>query len=104
MTTSTTIKTTIPLILKRNNKTARVFAPVPPPEEMNPLGKGQRPTKKALALANALMLERKLMDGTYRSLAEARRKLGFTRSIQDRLFRLLALPPEEMERILFETY
>ena len=73
-------------------------------EEMNPLGKGQRPTKKALALANALMLERKLMDGTYRSLAEARRKLGFTRSIQDRLFRLLELPPEEMERILFETY
>ena len=35
---------------------------------------------------------------------ERRAQAGFTRSIQDRLFRLLELPPEEMERILFETY
>lgn len=97
---STTVK--IPLKLVFNSKASKVLLPAT--EEPAPLPKGQRPTKRAIALANALTLERKLMDGTFRSLADARRQLGFTRGIQNRVFRLLDLPPEEMAKILFETY
>lgn len=98
----TTTTTSIPLKLVFNSRTCKVLVPVPagPP----PLEKGKRPTKRAIALANALKLEQMLMDGTFHSLAEARNKLGITKGISDRLFKLLDLPPAEMEKILFETY
>lgn len=77
---------------------------VPATGEPAPVEKGKRATKRAIALANALKLEQMLMDGSFRSLAEARNRLGITKSITDRLFKLLDLTPEEMEKVLNETY
>ena len=66
--------------------------------------KGQRPTKRAQRLANALWLEGKLLTGVYLSLRDARHALGLSKGITDHMFKLLQLPPDEMERILEETY
>lgn len=66
--------------------------------------KGQRPSKRAQRLANALWLEGKLLMGVYGSLRDAQHALGLSKGITDHMFKLLQLPPDEMERILEETY
>ncbi len=61
------------------------------------------PTLRAIRMANALMLERILGTGQFRSPAALAGKLGINRTVISDLLKMLNLPPEEIERILFET-
>ncbi len=54
-------------------------------------------------MANALMLERILGTGQFKSPAALAAKLGISRSVVSELLGMLNLPPAEIERILFET-
>lgn len=45
-----------------------------------------------------------LHDGVFPSVEAAMRALGITRMMRTRLFRALDMPPEEMARVLAETY
>lgn len=62
-----------------------------------------RPTVRAVRMANALMLERILGTGQFRSPAELASKLGISRSVISDLLSMLDFPPAVMEEILFET-
>ncbi len=64
---------------------------------------GAAPTLRAIRMANALMLERILGTGQFRSPAALAGKLGINRTVISDLLNMLNLPPEEIERILFET-
>ncbi len=63
----------------------------------------QAPTTRAIRMANALMLERILGTGQFKSPAALAAKLGISRSVVSELLGMLNLPPAEIERILFET-
>ncbi len=63
-----------------------------------------RPTTDAIRMANAIMLERILGTGQFRSPAALAERLGINRSVFSKLLSLLNLPPAEIERRLFETY
>lgn len=62
-----------------------------------------RPTTRAIRMANALMLERILGSGQFRSPAALASRLGISRSIISNLLAVLNLPPSEIEHVLFET-
>lgn len=100
---SNTQKTKLPFTMVRSSKVNKILVPKPLDSE-RPKKKGQRPTKRAQRLANALWLEGKLLTGVYLSLRDARHALGLSKGITDHMFKLLQLPPDEMERILEETY
>lgn len=74
------------------------------PDMPEPLKKGQRPTKRAIRLANAIMLEKKLAAMGTRSLRQASEQLGVSTGVLRRVLRMLALTPEEMQREIFATY
>ncbi len=61
------------------------------------------PTTDAIRMANAIMLEKILGTGRFRSPAALAKKLGISRSVFSKLLNLLNLPPAEIERRLFET-
>lgn len=62
-----------------------------------------RPTTRAIRMANALMLERILGSGQFRSPAALASRLGISRSVISDLLAMLNLPPSEIEHVLFET-
>ncbi len=68
------------------------------------LRKGQRPAKSAVTMANALLFEHDLMTGRFKSVREARKAYGITRGVSQRFFRLLNLPPAQIEALLDEVY
>ncbi len=68
------------------------------------LRKGQRPAKSAVTMANALLFEHDLMTGRFKSVREARKAYGITRGVSQRFFKLLNLPPKEIEAILYGVY
>lgn len=75
-----------------------------PPGGRKLLRRGERPTPRAICLANALRIEELLGAGVFSSPADMARALGLSRSlIYDRLS-LLNLPPAEIERVLFEVH
>ncbi len=63
------------------------------------------PTTRAIRMANALMLERILGTGQFKSPAALAAKLGISRSVVSELLRMQNLPPAgiEMTKVLFET-
>ena len=61
------------------------------------------PTTEAIRMANAILLEKILGTGQFRSPAALAEKLGINRSVFSKLLNLLNLPPAEIERRLFET-
>lgn len=65
---------------------------------------GQRPTSRAIRMANALMLERLLGTGQFASASELARCIGVQKHLLSDLLALLNMPVEEIERWLFETY
>lgn len=98
-----TVATEIPVSLRYTSRASKELftgADCVPPA----VPKGQRPTARARRMANALWLEGLLLQGTFPSLTAARNALGLTKALTDQMFKMLDLPPEEMERILFETY
>ncbi len=68
------------------------------------LRKGQRPAKSAVTMANALLFEHDLMTGRFKSVREARKAYGITRGVSQRFFKLLNLPPKEIEALLEGVY
>lgn len=94
---------TLRVRLAVDSKTRRVLVPVDEDLE-RALPKGKRPTKRAVRLANALLLESLLMQGVFSSVEEAMEAFGLTRFMRTHFFRVLDLPPEEMARVLAETY
>lgn len=89
--------------LSVDSKTRRVLVPVDESLEAA-LPKGKRPSKRAVRLANALLLESLLMQGVFSGVEEAMDALGLTRFMRTHYFRVLDLPPDEMARVLAETY
>ncbi len=74
------------------------------PEPKNVLKKGERPAKRAVAMANALMFEHALLVGRYPSVTEACKAYGITRRTASRFFRLLNQRPEKIAATLDEMY
>ncbi len=68
------------------------------------LRKGQRPAKSAVTMANALLFEHDLMTGRFKSVREARKAYGITRGVSQRFFKLLNLPPAQIEALLNKMY
>lgn len=66
--------------------------------------KGQRPTSRAIRMANALMLERLLGTGQFASASDLARRIGIGKHLLSDRLALLNMPVEEIERWLFETY
>lgn len=96
-TTSTEI---IKLALRRNSKSRLVLTEPEPPS----LKKGNRPTKRAIRMANALVLEQKLHAGEFRSLTDVCDTFGITRMVLSKTLDMLDHTPEEISSILRETY
>ena len=68
------------------------------------LKKGCRPTKRAIRMANALVLEHKLHAGEFRSLTDVCDTFGITRMMLSKTLDMLDHSPEEIATILRETY
>ncbi len=66
-------------------------------------GEGQRPTKRAIRMANAIMMERILTSGRFSSAREFSEALGVSQPVVSNALKMLNLPPDEIERILFEV-
>lgn len=95
---------TMSFSLGLNAKGGKELRPCAPGVQSPVLKKGHRPSKRAVHLANALMVERMLHDGVFPSVEAAMQSLGITRMMRPRLFRALDMSPEEMARVLEETY
>lgn len=65
---------------------------------------GNRPTIRAIRMANALMLEQLLGTGQFASASELARCIGIQKHLLSDLLALLNMPVKEIERWLFETY
>ena len=96
-TTSTEV---IKLALRRNSKSRLVLTEPEPPS----LKMGNRPTKRAIRMSNALRLEQMLYAGQFRSLADIRMTYGITRMVLAKTLDMLDHTPEEIADILRETY
>ena len=96
-TTSTEV---IKLALRRNSKSRLVLTEPEPPS----LKMGNRPTKRAIRMANALVLEQKLHVGEFRSLTDVCDTFGITRMVLSKTLDMLDHTPEEISSILRETY
>ncbi len=68
------------------------------------LRKGQRPAKAAVTMANALLFEHDLMTVRFKRVREARKAYGITHGVSQRFFKLLNLPPKEIEELLEGVY
>lgn len=99
-----TATNSVPLSLVFNSKGAKTLISRQPDDTRPALAKGQRPSKRAIRLANALMVEQMLHEGAFPSVEAAMRALGITRSMRTCLFRTLDMSPQEMERVLNERY
>ena len=91
---------TIKLALRRNSKSRLVFTEPEPPS----LKMGNRPTKRAIRMANALVLEQKLHSGELRSVTDVCDTFGITRVVLSKTLDMLDHSPEEIATILRETY
>ena len=90
----------IKLALRRNSKSRLVLTEPEPPS----LKMGNRPTKRAIRMANALVLEQKLHAGEFRSLTDVCDTFGITRMVLSKTLDMLDHTPEEISSILRETY
>ncbi len=90
---------TIKLALRLNSKSRLVLTQPKPPS----LKKGCRPTKRAIRMANALVLEQMLHAGQFRSLADIRMTYGITRMVLATPHDMLDHTPQEISSILRET-
>jgi len=61
------------------------------------------PTKRAIRMANAIMLERLLVTGKYGSATHLAKLIGVSQPHVTQMLNLLNLPPAEIEAILFEA-
>lgn len=61
------------------------------------------PTKRAIRMANAIMLERLLVTGKYGSATHLAKLIGVSQPHVTQLLNMLNLSPAEIEAILFET-
>lgn len=96
-TTSTEV---IKLALRRNSKSHLVLTEPEPPS----LKMGNRPTKRAIRMANALVLEHKLHSGALRSLTNHCDTFGITLLVLYKTLDMLDHTPEKIGTILRETY
>lgn len=65
---------------------------------------GNRPTSRAIRMANALMLEQLPGTGQFASASELARCIGIQKHLLSDLLALLNMPVKEIEKWLFETY
>ena len=66
-------------------------------------GAGQRPTTRAIRMANAILMERILTSGKFSSAHQFSMALGVSQTLVCNALKMLNLPPDEIERILFEV-
>ncbi len=65
--------------------------------------RGQRPTMRAICMANAMKLERLLLSGSFESIRAMARALHLPHYILYRRLHMLNQAPEQIEELLFET-
>ncbi len=85
---------------RRNSKSRLVLTQPKPPSQK----KGNRPTKRAILMANAFVLEQMLHAGQFRSLTDVCDTFGITRMVLSKTLDMLDHTPEEISAILRETY
>ncbi len=92
----------IPIIRERYGRTTLSMRVRTQEDEMlsNAAGPGRRPTARAIRMANAIQMERLLTTGKFGSASQLSRMIGVS---QPHITNMLNLPPDEIERILFET-
>lgn len=61
-----------------------------------------RPSNRAVRMANAILIEQYLTTGKFGSATEFARRLGVSQPHITGMLNMLNLPPQEIERILFE--
>lgn len=97
---SATSVTKLTFALRRNSK-SRLTLQAPQPVALE---KGKRPTKRAIRMANALVLEQKLHSGELRSVTDVCDTFGITRMVLSKTLDMLDHTPQEISSILRETY
>ena len=97
---SATPVTKLTFALLRNSK-SRLTLQAPQPVALE---KGKRPTKRAIRMANALVLEHKLHSGALRSLTNHCDTFGITLLVLYKTLDMLDHTPEKIGTILRETY
>ena len=91
----------LPQLAHRRNSKSRLVLTEPEPPSLK---KGNRPTKRAIRMANALVLEQKLHSGEFRSLTDVCDTFGITCMVLSKTLDMLDHTPEEISDILRETY
>ncbi len=95
----------IPIIRERRSTNSQYLRVRTREDDMlaSAAGPGCRPTPRAIRMANAIMLERLLTSGKFGSATQLARLIGVSQPHITTMLNMLNLPPEEIERILFET-
>ncbi len=95
----------IPIIRERRSTNSQYLRVRTREDDMlaSAAGLGCRPTPRAIRMANAIMLERLLTSGKFGSATQLARLIGVSQPHITTMLNMLNLPPEEIERILFET-
>ena len=95
----------IPIIFDRNEENVRVVRLRTRLDDIVAQRKKTGvPTNRAIKMANAMLLEEYLTTGEYGSTSQFAQQIGVSHTHLNRLLNMLNLPPDEIERILFETH
>lgn len=95
----------IPVLFERNAENVRVMRMRTKMDDIVAMRKKTGvPTNRAIKMANALLLEEYLTTGEYGSTSQFARQLGVSHTHVNRMLSMLNLPPDEIERILFEVH
>ena len=95
----------IPIIRERRSTNSQYLRVRTREDDMlaSAAGPGCRPTPRAIRMANAIMVERLLTSGKFGSATQLARMIGVSQLHITTMLNLLNLPPEEIEKLLFET-
>ncbi len=95
----------IPILFERNDENVRIVRMRTKLDDIVAQRKQMGvPTNRAIKMANALILEEYLTSGQYGSTSQFAKQIGVSHTHMNRLLNMLNLPPDEIERILFETH
>lgn len=95
----------IPIIFERNEENVRIVRLRTKMDDYIAQRKTMRvPTNRAIKMANAIILEEYLTSGKYGSASKCAEMLGVSQPTVTGMLNMLNLPPDEIERILFETH
>ncbi len=94
-----------PITIYQNNRGGKAIRARRVGDELanQALSRGQRPTRRAIKMANALRVERLLETGRYKSVRELAMRTGISRNTLGELLEMLNQGVKEIEKVLFEV-